>query len=225
MELVEKTPAQRKRQIRAVAQRLRLAELVIEGSTHHPELVAAMEPKGYHASKRAEGVAALTAVRAALGTTQLGRAAQYAATDTRETLETPARLAYRDLAADSRTLFPLGSTERALLGLIGKEPRALATFLRAADTLFDGAQNGPEPLRVALAEIGYTARKLASERAKIDALKDAENAQEAAKASAQDLTPTQTESLRLLDAYVSRYRRLAKTALRDRPRLLEAITL
>ncbi|WP_395088309.1 hypothetical protein [Armatimonas sp.] len=213
----------RKMTHRTIASKLRRVELLLDGTESSPEIIALVEPFGYTVQKRAEGRALLLATQTQLGLTQLSRAAQKQSTEAFLETEKVGRRAHADLAAAGRALFPLGSHGRTALGLEGNAPRSLTTFLRAADKLFDGATNGPDDVKTALAAHGYTAAKLTSEHAKITALKAADSAQEGAKGGAQDLTPQQNEARAALDQWAATYLKFARIALRERPQLLEKL--
>lgn len=217
------TPKTRKMMPRTIASKLRRAELLLDGTESNPEISALVEPFGYTAPKRTEGRALLQAAQTQLGLTQLSRAMQKQKTEAFLETEKVARRAYADLAAAGRALFPAGAHGRTALGLSGNTPQSLAAFLRAADALFDGATNGPDDIKTALAAHGYTAVKLASERAKLTALKAADSAQEGAKGGAQDLTPQQNDALAALDHWSATYLKFARIALRERPQLLEKL--
>ena len=218
-------PKTRKMMPRTIASKIRRAELLLDGTDNSPEIIVLVEPFGYTATKRAEGRALLTAAQTQLGLTQQGRAAQRQSTEAFQEIERVARRAYANLAATGRALFLPGSSERKALGLEGVTPRSLASFLRAADALFDGATNGPVSVREALADHSYKAAKLASEGAKIAALKAADSAQEGAKGTAQELTPQQNEALTTLDKWAATYLKFARIALQDRPQLLEKLDI
>ncbi|MBB6050831.1 hypothetical protein [Armatimonas rosea] len=217
------TPKPRKLTPRTIASKLRRAELLLDGTESHPEIITLVEPFGYTATKRAEGRALLQAAQTQLGLSQLSRAVQKQKTEVLVETEKVARRAYADLAAAGRALFPAGSHGRTALGLSGNTPQGLTAFLRAADALFDGATNGPADVKAALAAHGYTEAKLTTEHAKITALKAADSAQEGAKGGAQELTPQQNDALAALDKWAATYLKFARIALRDRPQLLEKL--
>nr|WP_309691229.1 hypothetical protein [Armatimonas sp.] len=216
-------PKTRKMMSRTIASKLRRAELLLDGTESNPEISALVEPFGYTATKRTEGRTLLVAAQSQLGQTQLSRAVQKQSTEEFLETERVARRAYADLAAAGRALFPAGSHGRTALGLTGNAPRSLTAFLRAADALFDGATNGPDDVKTALAAHGYTEAKRASERAKLTALKAADSAQEGAKGGAQELTPQQSEALATLERWAAQYLKFARIALRERPQLLEKL--
>lgn len=90
--------------------------------------------------------------------------------------EAAARDAYQALAKVARAIFVDDKARLTALGLTGTAPKTTAGFLAAAMALFDNAAAAPS-----LADYGYDAGRLDTERAKIVAFDLANQAQEAAK--------------------------------------------
>lgn len=208
---------------RTFAQRISRAELAITGLESDPAITTALTPFGYDVAKRAEGVQLLARANAILVTVQEARAAQLAATQAVKDAEKIARTAYADLATVARTIFKGDTASLAALGLSGPAPKPLAEFLLTADKLFRGAESAPQPIKDKLAGVGYNAAKLASEHAKITALHAANQTQEQAKGTAQNVTPEQEQTLTDLDSYSGQLRKFARIALRATPQLLEKL--
>lgn len=213
----------RRRDSGTIAAKLLRAERAIDGTEANPAIIAAVETRGYPQARRAEGKALLSAAQTRLTQAGTARAVKTSATGDKEAVETAARRAYTDVAETIRAVFP-ARADREMLGLSsGVTPARVADFLRNADALFAGIAAAPAPLQATLAEFGYSAATLATEKAKISALHDALIAQQTAKGAAQNLTPAQWESLDLLDAWVSQYLKIARIALRNQPQLLEQL--
>jgi hypothetical protein len=186
--------------------------------------MVALEAFGYTAAKRTDGVNLLASANAILVTVQEARAAQLAATQAVKDAEKLARTAYADLATVARTVLKGNAAALAALNLDkGPAPKGTAAFLLAADKLFAGAAAAPQTVKDTLAGVGYNAAKLASEQAKITALHTANQAQEQAKGTSQNLTPEQERILAELDSYTTQLRKLARIALRATPQLLEKL--
>ena len=209
---------------RTIAARIHRAELAITGHASDDEISTALEAFGYNRAKRTEGVNLLASANAILVTVQEARAAQIAATRAVNDAEKIARTAYADLATVARTVLKGNTAALASLGLnSGPAPKGTAAFLLAADKLFAGAASAPQAVQDTLAGVGYNAAKLASERAKVTALHSANQAQEQAKGTSQNLTPEQERILAELDSYTTQLRKLARIALRATPQLLEKL--
>lgn len=209
---------------RSIADRIYRAEIAITGLGSDPEIISALEAFGYNEAKRISGADLLARANSILFAVQEARAAQLAATQAVKDAEKLARTAYADLATVARTVLKGNHAALAALNLDkGPAPKGTATFLLAADKLFAGALSAQNSTKDVLAGVGYNTAKIESEQAKITALHSANQAQEQAKGTAQNLTPEQHSTLAELDSYVSQLRKLARIALRSKPQLLEKL--
>jgi hypothetical protein len=210
--------------VKSIATRVYRAELAITGIESDPAILASLEPMGYSAARRTEGKNLLAAALSILTLVEQARANQKALTVKVQDTQKVARGAYGDLARVGRAIFKSDPAALGHLGLDkGRVPTGTAAFLRAADQLFANAASAPQAVKDRLAEFGYTARKLNDEKAKIDALHAANQLQEQAKGTAQNLTPQQQATLKNLDEYVMQLRKIARVALKQKPQLLEKL--
>ena len=198
------------------------AELAVTGHNSDPDIQSAMAAFNYDSAAIAALDAQLTAAKAMVAATTQSRGAQKGATkkvkdDLKVAQSTAATFALvcRDLL-DEATLTGLGLTS-------GPAPRPIAAFLLYADTLFTNALSASSDVKAKLATRGYNDVRLNSEKAKITALHTANQAQEQAKGTSQDLTPQQKQTLTKLDDAIMLYRKLARRALKGRPQLLEKL--
>jgi hypothetical protein len=209
---------------RTISARIQRAELAITGLLSDQTIIAALEAFGYNDTKRTGGVNLLASANGILVSVQEARAAQLAATQAVKDAEKLARTAYADLATVARTVLKGDTAALAALNLDkGPAPKGTGAFLLAADKLFAGALAAPQAVRDTLTAVGYNAAKLASEQAKITALHAANQAQEQAKGTSQNLTPEQERVLADLDSYTIQLRKFARIALRATPQLLEKL--
>lgn len=194
------------------------AHQVITNSLAVTEILDLVTEFSYSAGKLNEGLALVTAAQAAANQQTIRAGAQKLATQTFADAQTAARDAYQALAKLARAVYLRDPAQRSALGLDGAAPKATSAFLTSAFTLFDNAAN-----LSALSDYGYDAAKLAGERAKITAMRDADNAQEIAKGEAQQATAEQESALAAMNDWVAQYRKVAKIALRGKKQLLEQI--
>ncbi|WP_395094099.1 hypothetical protein [Armatimonas sp.] len=200
------------------------AELAITGTQSDPEILALVAAFGYDSAAFTAAQVQLDGVQAFIITVQQARAAQKQATQDVTIVFSTARLACSDLATVAREALKGDGAALTSLGLSkGNQPQALAAFLLYADKLFAGALAAPDDVKAALAAKGYTAAKLTAEKAKVTALHAANQAQEQAKGTSQNLTPQQQTLLSELDDWTMTYRKLARRALRTSPQLLEKL--
>ena len=210
------------RPMNSIADRLNAAQLAINNSLSDAEIQARVAEYGYPATKLTAGKALYTAAVTAVNNAQAADGTQQQTTARVNAEEEKARDAYQALAKVCRACFNNEPARLTMLQIGGKTPRTTAGFLTSALTLFDNAL-GVAEIKTALAEYGYTAQKLSSERAKIVEYDQANQAQEAAKGAAQQATRTQDKALSELDDWMARYLKIAKVALRDDRELLEKL--
>jgi hypothetical protein len=214
----------RPRLLESISARIYRAELTITGIESDPVILAALEPMGYSAARRTEGKNLLAAALSVLTLVEQARASQKTLTQKVLVAQKTARGTYSDLARVGRAIFKSDPAALAHLGLDkGRVPVGTAAFLRTADQLFANALSAPQAVKDRLAEFGYTARKLNDEKAKIDVLHSANQLQEQAKGTAQNLTPQQQATLKALDEYVVQLRKISRVALKQKPQLLEKL--
>ena len=202
--------------VSTIAQQLNAAQLAISNSLGDAEITAAVAQYGYTTAKLNEGKALYEAALAAVNATKTGKGEQKTATADLKAKQKEAQDAYQAAAQVARAA--LAPADLATLGLAGKVPRDTAGFIAAAYTLFDNAASSG-----LLSGFGYDADKLTAERAKIAAFDAANQAQEAAKGSAQQATQDQEAALAKMNDWVAQYLKIAKVALRSKKQALEKI--
>ncbi len=196
------------------------AGVALANATGDQDIAAAVEAFGYSAARLAQIHTLLDAADAAVSE-QVGATGAYrAACAHTAAAESTAQASYQGLSQVARAALRHSPGALATLGIEGPMPRIRPSFITRALALLDNAVAKPE-IGAALAGFGYTADKLTAERAKIQALIDAVQAQEAAKGEAQRATAAQDAAMKALNAEMSAFRRVAKVALRGEPQLLE----
>ena len=208
--------------IQSIAEQLNSAQVAISNALADAEIQSRVAAFGYPSDKLNEGKALLDAARAAVQAQQAAEGQQRACTERLQTATQDARDAYQALAQVARAVFAQDKPKLVTLQLNGAMPRTTAAFLQAAYTLFDNAL-GAADISSALANYGYPPAKLQSERAKIVACDEANQAQEAAKGAAQQATQTQAAALDALDTWLAQFVNIAKVALRAQKQLLEKL--
>ena len=202
----------------SIAERLNTAQMAVANSLAEAEIQSLVAAYGYPAGKLNEGKALYERALAAVNAQKSAVGAQQQATQELNQAEKSARDAYQSLAKVARAVFKNDKPRLTALGLTGTVPLSTAGFLASASALFQNAADVPS-----LADYGYDAARLESERAKITAFGSADGRQEAAKGAAQQATREQEAALRLLDAWRAQYLKIARVALREKPQLLEKI--
>jgi hypothetical protein len=215
------TPATPKRsrgnQDQRIADRIAAAHQTLLLVQSDSELAALLAGRGYDAARLAEGQALQVAAQAAFTGRQRAAADQTAATAARVAADATARRAYNDFRATARAIFPEPAASQAL-GLAGAASDDLQKFLTAARTSYDVALNTAAYL-TELARFGYPQATLQAACGLLDDLAAADAAQEAAKAAAMQATRQRDAAAAALDAWLRRFRTVAKIATRGRPDL------
>lgn len=205
-----------------IADRLNRARLALNNTQKDATLSALVGSYGYTAEKLDEGWQLYNAANAAVNTQAAALGTRRQATADAAAAEVRARASYQALAQLARAVFPIGSAQRATLGLVRIMPQRISEFLASAHTLFKNAANVPE-VSAALAAYGYDSVRLANEYAVIIAFDAAYAAQAAASGAAQQTTRVQRAALSTLDRWIAQYLKIAKIALREQPALIEQI--
>ncbi len=201
-------------------QKLTLAELMLSNAAD-PEVAPLLEPYGDNAARLAEGQTRLTNARQMLSRREALRGVQRESTRQAQAAQRAARSKYVALVTVARTAFKNRPGLLVQLGIEGKTPNTYAGLLQAGMTLLDNVTD-PE-IAAALAEYGYPAERIAELRAAFDALRQAKQAQEAAKGDTQQATQDLNAALDALDDWMSHFRVIARDALRDFPQYLEKL--
>jgi len=202
----------------SMSEQLAAGQLLIDNTLANEDILDLVTAFGYTSAKMSEGRALYETAEAAvkLQTGKMGR--QQEATEAMVQAEAMARDAYQALAKVARAVFSQQPSQLGMLGLTGPTPKNIAGFLTSAYTLFDNAVD----LSV-LADYGYTAEKLQTEREKIEDLKNANEQQERAKGVAQEATAAQEIAMKNFNDWVAQYRKVAKVALRGNKQMLEEL--
>lgn len=202
--------------VTTIPQQLNAAQVAIANSLTDAEIKTAVAQYGYTTTKLNAGKALYDKALNTVNAQKSGRGDQKAATADLKVKEKDARDAYQAAAKVARAT--LSNEDLTTLGLMRKEPRDTAGFIAAAYTLFDNAESSG-----LLADFGYDEERITAERAKIEALDTANQAQEMAKGASQQATQDQEAALKAMNDWLAQYLKIAKVALRGKKQLLEKI--
>lgn len=207
---------------KAIGQRLTAARVSLQNALVDPELGPPLAGFGFDAARLAEGLAILdtaeTAVQAQVSTAggwQTGTATLIMA-------KREARAAYQALAQVVRAAFGRSNPVLAKLGINGPMPTRQGHFLAMANALFVNVASDWD-LAAEVARFGYTSDKLATERAKIEAMVEALRVREVAKGAAQQATMNQRAAMGDLGRWMGAFIRVARVAFRGQDQLMEKL--
>ncbi|MDI6738790.1 MAG: hypothetical protein QME74_00305 [Candidatus Edwardsbacteria bacterium] len=198
------------------------AELAISNTTGIQEIKTAMAAAGYTDARMAEARALLDNTRKAVTLVSSFKGGQKKSTETLKALWKDVNAAYQNISETCKALFKGERSTLTALGLDKRMPRATSEFIKSYYNLYDNAVSNPASA-AKLAEYGYPAARLQSERAKITAFDKANKDQEAAKGSYQQAAREEKKLLKALKAWLNTFTRIAKVALKAKPDLLEKL--
>ena len=210
------------RPMTGISERLAKANVAISNALSDAQIGKLLGEYGYQTQKLSEGKALCEAADAAIKKQVANHGDQKDSTSRLLSAEKTARVAYQNLAQVARAAFQRDKAKLSALGLDNPMPKPLPLFITMATTLFDNASHTAEIADI-LKSYGYNADKLSKERGKIVELSAANQAQEAAKGSAQQATFEQNKAMEALDYWMGCFVKVAKVALREQPQLLEKL--
>ena len=210
------------RPMTGISDRLAKANVAISNALSDAQIGKLLGEYGYQTQKLSEGKGLLEAADLAVKKQVAAHGDQKEATARFLSAEKTSKTAYQNLAQVARAAFARDKAKLAVLGLNAAMPKALPLFLTMATALFDNASHTAE-IAETLKGYGYSADKLAKERAKIVELSAADQAQESAKGAAQQATFEQNRAMEALDYWMGGFVKIAKVALREQPQLLEKL--
>lgn len=204
----------------SIDEKLTQADVAISNAAD-PAIAPLLEPYNLGAAGLAEGQSCLDAAWQARSRRQELRGVQQGCTRQVNEAQRAAREKYVALATVARTIFKDRPEVLVKLGIQGSTPSSLAGLLQAGATLLD---NLADPAIAAeLAEYGHPPARIAELAAAFEALRQANFAQEAAKGAVQQATREFQAAMDALDDWMSRFRTIARDALRDYPEYLEKL--
>ncbi|HPA26567.1 MAG TPA: hypothetical protein PLQ05_02860 [Acidobacteriota bacterium] len=210
------------RPMTGISDRLAKANVAISNALSDAQIGKLLGEYGYQTQKLSEGKGLLEAADLAVKKQVAAHGDQKEATARFLSAEKTSKTAYQNLAQVARAAFARDKAKLAVLGLNAAMPKTLPLFLTMATALFDNASHTAE-IAETLKGYGYSADKLAKERAKIVELSAADQAQESAKGAAQQATFEQNKAMEILDYWMGGFVKVAKVALREQPQLLEKL--
>ena len=231
-----------------IAQQLETARVILEGAAKDTgELKARLAAVGYDAAALQAGEDLYEAAGGAHVTKFAEVGDQKGATATVNALRAKTESQYSALNQIAKTVFAdnpdaaktLGLNDGALAqprppspaadGAVSEPPaprlsESQAAFFDRATILYQNAL-GKEDIGAELSKVGYTKERLEREWADVQALQEADIAQESEKAEAKASTAAQKAALQALNEWISRFKGIVVPALKDRPDLLSKLHL
>jgi hypothetical protein len=216
-------PKPRSPQDKKLANDIALAERQIKTALANAEAGPLLADGGFTPDELNNGLGLQRAAFEAFVARQEADGAQVAATRAFKEADKAARKTYTKLRGFARTAVMKDAAARAALGLSGREPTDLQNFLIAAEALV--TQGAKPEFATLLAKKTVTAAKLEDLKTKLDALKAADQAQEAAKSAVPKATQARDDAAKVLFEWLSGYEAFVRMQFQDRPDIAKRLML
>lgn len=207
---------------KSIAQRLLDAELAIDNTLSNQDILTAVTPYGYDEAAL-EAARDLQREAMALHEQQQQEyGEQYEATAVlREAWDTAAD-AYGAALKIARIAFRGNETAHKALGLGGSRKQSLSGWLDQARLFYNNMLRTPEFI-AAMTPYTYNETKLEAEAALVEAVANANEAQEKERGEAQQATKVRDAKMDELDQWLADYKAIAEVALAVSPQSLEQL--
>lgn len=207
---------------RSIEDRLLEAQIAIDNSLNIPDILTAVTPYGYGQLVLQEAQDKYNEVMALVAAQQKEYGEQYEATANLQAAWDAADIAYKRSLKSCRILFSPDHKAYGALGLAGTRKKTLSGWIMQVTSFYTNLLGDPDFITV-LSQFGYDQAKLAAEYALVQAVMDANAVQDKERGEAQHATKARDVKLDELEAWVSRYKQVAKLALEDKSQLLEQL--
>ncbi len=218
-------PPSRNAQDRKIADRVSDTREKLLIAKSDSEIIALLTPRGYTTQRiDDEGLALQEAAQTTFNVRQTAMGAEDQANKTFAVAFAACKQAYVDFRTTARRIFkkdPAAQAGLKVTGRVSSDAQQLVTDARAS---YNAALSTPAYL-IELARDGYDQAALTQLLAALDALQDANTAQETARAAATRATQQRDAADATLSDWMGRFRTAAGIALRDRPDLLRKLGL
>jgi len=207
---------------RSIEDRLLEAQVAIDNSLNIPTILNAVSAFGYDQPRLQAARALYDAVMVLVAAQKREYGDQYEATAVLQTTWDNADAAYKRTLKVCRILFKGNTGAAAALELSGSRKKSLSGWLEQVPAFYINLLGNADYI-TALAEFGYDQARLEAEAVLVQAVVDANAAQNKERGEAQDATLARDAKLDELDAWVARYKKVAQLALEESPQMLEQL--
>lgn len=196
--------------------------IIINNAINESEIANAIALFGYTAEKLNAAKSLLDECDVLVNAQIKEYGEQFEATEQVHTLWDNAAAAYNTSLKIARIAFKENANAQAALLLNGDRKDSLSGWLQQAQSFYNNLENNADFVQ-ALSIYGYTAEKIAAEKALLADLEVAKQAQAKEKGEAQQATVDRDKKLDELDEWISEFVVIARIALEDKPQLLEKL--
>ena len=207
---------------RSIEDRLLEAQVAIDNSLNVPAILNAVSAFGYDLARLQAARTLYEEVMALVAAQKREYGEQYEATAVVQASWDSADLAYKRTLKVCRILLKGNTKAAGALNLSGSRKKSLSGWLEQSVNFYTNLLSMPD-LSAALVEFGYDQAMLEAEAALVQAVVDANAAQDIERGEAQEATEARDAKLDELDEWVARYKQVAQLALEESPQQLEQL--
>ena len=200
------------------------ARTALTNTETDPDLAAALLPYGYDRDKLTEGTALTNALAASSARQQAEYGEQFEATEDADAAFEGARAVYMRHVRIARIAFEDDAGRTGALGLRGDREDDRPGLMAQARTFYTNALADTEAVND-LADLNVDRVSLQAGQAALDAALSAIAEQQKETGEAQEATVVRDAAHRALEAWLSRFFRIAKVACEGQPQLRERLGL
>ena len=206
----------------SIEERLLSAQLATNNALKDSHILAALTEYGYTAEKITVGKNLADEVSGLITKQKKEYGEQYEATAALNNAWSEADKAYMRTLKIARIALRDNVMAQNALGLSGLRKKSLSGWLEQTGRFYQNLIADTE-LVAALSTYGYTTEKLQSEKALVDAVRDANMVQEKEKGEAQDATEKRDARVDEMDRWMADFKSIAQIALADNPQWLDKL--
>lgn len=207
---------------RSIDERLLAAQVAIDNALGDADVLAALNVFGYDEARLNAGKALYEEAVALVNQQKVEYGDQFEATAAVRAAWEEADAAYMRTLKVARVALKGNQKARAAMMLAGTRKQSLSGWLEQATAFYTNLV-GDADLMAAMANFGYDQAKLEAEGTLIQAVVDANLAQEKEKGEAQDATKQRDAKLDEMDEWMSDFKAIAQVALEENPQWLEKL--
>lgn len=196
--------------------------IMINNAISDSEIAATILPFGYSAEALTQAKNLLAEADGLVKSQIKEYGEQYEASQTMRNLWETANKAYTKALLIARICFKENTGAQAALLLNGRRKKTLSGWLQQTQSFYNNLELDSN-FMTAMAAYGYTAEKIAAEKALIAQLETAKHTQAKEKGEAQQATNDRDKKMDDLDEWISDFRVIAKIALEENAQWLEKL--
>jgi len=206
----------------SIPERLNQYDLMISNALEDADIAAKLAIYLYTQERILEGKGKLDVTKELNERQRKEYGEQYEASEEVGKARKAVEKSYMDSLEIARIAFRANTSARTALCLEGRRKETLGAWLDQVTAFYNGVLGNPDWI-AAMGNFGYTAEKLQTEKALVDAVLAARHKQKIETGEAQAATEERDAKMEEIDDWIADFRKIAVIALKDNPQWLEKL--